>query len=65
MAFGVPKDVPPPPSLKNIYKELTTDITGFTAPEHGCLDKWAEEGVLLLNTTLTVEYAFLHIIHGQ
>ncbi len=43
-----------PPSLKNIYKELETDIEGFKIPGHGNLTKWADEGVLLLNATLTV-----------
>lgn len=53
LAFSVKKGVEPPPSLKNIYKELSSDI-GFTAPPHGELTKWAEQGVLLLNTSLTV-----------
>lgn len=55
MSFSVPNGVPPPPSLKNIYKELEDDIPGFKAPKHGCLEKWAQQGVLLLNTTLTVQ----------
>lgn len=54
LSFSVPKGVPPPPSLKNIYKELMTDIPGFKTHEHGCLEKWAKQGVLLLNATLTV-----------
>jgi len=44
----------PPPSLLNIYKELHNDV-GFTIPNHGCLEAWAKQGVLLLNTCLTVE----------
>ena len=56
LSFSVPKGIPPPPSLKNMYKELTTDIKGFTTPDHGCLDNWTNEGVLLLNATLTVKY---------
>ena len=58
LSFSVPKDIKTPPSLKNIYTELTRDpkITGFKAPDHGCLQKWAEHGILLLNATLTVEY---------
>lgn len=58
LSFSVPVGIKPPPSLKNIYKELTNDkdIIGFTSPDHGCLDKWTEEGVFLLNATLTVEY---------
>eukprot|EP01114_Cavostelium_apophysatum_P018205 TRINITY_DN5586_c0_g1_i1.p1 TRINITY_DN5586_c0_g1~~TRINITY_DN5586_c0_g1_i1.p1 ORF type:complete len:381 (+),score=103.88 TRINITY_DN5586_c0_g1_i1:75-1145(+) len=55
MCFSVKKGINPPPSLKNIYKELTTDIPGFKAPNHGFLGSWAKEGILLLNATLTVE----------
>jgi len=54
LSFSVQKGVNPPPSLKNIYKELLTDIPGFTMPPDGDLSKWAEQGVLLLNATLTV-----------
>lgn len=54
LAFSVQYGVAPPPSLINIYKELASDIHGFRQPEHGCLTKWAEQGVLLLNTVLTV-----------
>lgn len=53
LAFSVKKGTEPPPSLKNIYKELSSDV-GFIPPEHGELTKWAEQGVLLLNTSLTV-----------
>lgn len=53
LCFSVMKGVPKPPSLVNIYKELKEDL-GFDAPSHGSLTKWAEEGVLLLNTCLTV-----------
>ncbi len=53
LCFSVGEDVDIPPSLKNIYKELHTDI-GMDIPQNGYLQKWAEEGVLLLNTTLTV-----------
>ncbi|RME03765.1 MAG: uracil-DNA glycosylase [Planctomycetota bacterium] len=53
LAFSVPPTVPPPPSLKNIFKELEADL-GHPPPPHGCLDHWAKEGVLLLNTVLTV-----------
>ena len=55
LAFSVQKGVKAPPSLKNIYKELESDIKGFVAPAHGNLEKWAKQGVLLLNTTLTVQ----------
>lgn len=54
LSFSVQKGITPPPSLKNIYKELVTDIPGFTIPSHGDLTEWAEQGVLLLNATLTV-----------
>jgi len=54
LSFSVKKGVTVPPSLKNIYKELETDIEGFKTPNHGHLTEWAEEGVLLLNATLTV-----------
>ncbi|MFS1516968.1 uracil-DNA glycosylase [Bacillus sp. SCS-151] len=53
LSFSVQPGIPVPPSLKNIYKELQNDI-GCTIPNHGYLLKWTEEGVLLLNTTLTV-----------
>ena len=53
MCFSVKKGVEPPPSLKNIFKELSTD-TGFVIPNHGELTHWAKQGVLLLNTVLTV-----------
>jgi uracil-DNA glycosylase len=49
-----------PPSLVNIYKELTADIDGFVTPRHGNLTSWAEQGVLLLNTVLTVQQAKAH-----
>jgi len=54
MAFSVLPGVEAPPSLKNMYKELASDIPGFTIPETGYLQKWAEQGVLLLNSVLTV-----------
>lgn len=53
LCFSVKKGIEPPPSLKNIYKELHDDI-GFTIPTHGELTDWAKQGVLLLNTVLTV-----------
>ena len=49
-----------PPSLVNIYKELATDIEGFQIPQHGYLQHWAEQGVLLLNTVLTVRAGVAH-----
>jgi uracil-DNA glycosylase len=54
LCFSVQKGVAVPPSLKNIYKELQADIPGFIIPAHGDLSSWAKQGVLLLNTTLTV-----------
>ncbi|MCA0900672.1 uracil-DNA glycosylase [Microbulbifer agarilyticus] len=54
LCFSVMPGVRVPPSLKNIYKEMESDL-GIAPPNHGCLQPWAEQGVLLLNTTLTVE----------
>jgi uracil-DNA glycosylase len=54
LAFSVKEGVKTPPSLANMYKELTTDIPGFVPPKHGHLEKWAIQGILLLNTVLTV-----------
>ncbi len=56
LCFSVKKGVAPPPSLKNIYKELHSDI-GFEIPGHGELTYWAQQGVLLLNNVLTVREA--------
>ena len=53
LCFAVQNGVPPPPSLLNIFKELQNDI-GITIPDHGNLTKWAEQGVFLLNASLTV-----------
>lgn len=60
LAFSVLPGIKVPPSLVNIYKELTTDIPGFSAPKHGYLTPWAQQGVLLLNTVLTVKEAQAH-----
>jgi uracil-DNA glycosylase len=54
LSFSVPRGVAIPPSLRNIYKELESDI-GCEAPKHGDLTHWAEQGVFLLNAALTVE----------
>lgn len=54
LAFSVPPSVRPPPSLRNIFKEIASSF-GYDTPRHGCLDAWAKQGVLLLNTVLTVE----------
>lgn len=56
LSFSVPPGVRIPPSLRNIYQELEQDL-GLKMPGHGCLQRWAEQGVLLLNATLTVEQA--------
>ena len=65
LAFSVPRGVKSPPSLINIFRELTDDI-GIETPNHGCLEHWARQGVLLLNTTLTVRAgcAGSHSGHG-
>lgn len=55
LCFSVRPGIKPPPSLVNIYKELATDIPGFNIPNHGFLESWAKEGVLMLNTSLTVQ----------
>ena len=53
LSFSVRKGIQPPPSLVNIYKELESDL-GIKPPNHGYLESWARNGVLLLNTVLTV-----------
>ncbi len=65
LCFSVTPGLPFPPSLQNIFKELKSDL-GVPAPPNGCLEKWAEQGVLLLNTILTVRNAqpFSHRGHG-
>ena len=55
LSFSVPKGTPLPPSLKNIFKELKTDLA-LPQPTHGCLQHWADQGVLLLNAILTVRH---------
>ena len=54
LCFSVRPGVPPPPSLENIFKEIQRDL-GISRPDHGCLTPWADRGVLLLNSVLTVE----------
>jgi uracil-DNA glycosylase len=56
LCFSVRGGITPPPSLQNIFKELEADL-GYPPPGHGCLDHWARQGVLLLNTSLTVRQA--------
>lgn len=65
LSFSVLPNVKIPPSLVNIYKELAGDPNvAFTTPNHGYLQSWAEQGVLLLNTVLTVEQGKAHS-HAQ
>ena len=54
LSFSVPATAPPPPSLRSICREVADDL-GIDMPRNGCLRHWAEQGVLLLNTVLTVE----------
>jgi uracil-DNA glycosylase len=65
MAFSVPRGVSIPPSLVNMYKELKMDIPGFKVPSHGNLEGWARQGVLLLNTVLTVTKANANSHQGK
>jgi uracil-DNA glycosylase len=53
LCFSVLPGIRPPPSLQNVFKELKADV-GIPEPKHGCLTHWADQGVLLLNATLTV-----------
>lgn len=64
LCFSVPEGIALPPSLQNIYKELASDI-GIALPSHGCLLKWARQGVLLLNATLTVRQGEPMSHHGN
>lgn len=60
LCFSVLPGIKPPPSLMNMYKELAQDIEGFSIPKHGYLKSWATQGVLLLNTVLTVAQGKAH-----
>jgi len=64
LCFSVPFGMPLPPSLKNIFKELKAD-QGIELPQHGSLSGWAEQGVLLLNATLTVRQGEPMSHHGR
>ena len=64
LSFSVLPGVPVPPSLRNIYKELKSDL-GIVSPEHGFLEAWAEQGVLLLNAVLTVEESNANAHQGK
>ncbi len=63
LAFSVPENTAPkafPPSLKNIFKEISQDVHSHEQPCNPCLERWAKQGVLLLNTVLTVENGKAH-----
>ncbi|GLQ72457.1 uracil-DNA glycosylase [Vibrio sp. vnigr-6D03] len=60
LCFSVLPGIKSPPSLVNMYKELAQDIPNFTIPDHGYLKSWAQQGVLMLNTVLTVEQGQAH-----
>lgn len=64
LSFSVLPGIKVPPSLRNIFKELSSDI-GIPTPEHGFLESWAEQGVLLLNAVLTVEDSNANVHQGQ
>lgn len=64
LCFSVKRGVRVPPSLANMYKELATDV-GFVPPAHGNLEAWARQGVLLLNTTMTVRSGAAASHQGQ
>ncbi len=64
LCFSVNEGVAPPPSLVNIFKEIQTDL-GKPMPTNGCLNRWASQGVLLLNTVLTVRAAQANSHKGQ
>ena len=55
LCFSVPRGVKPPPSLLNIFKAIENDLN-IQAPNHGCLEAWTQQGVLLLNAVLTVQH---------
>lgn len=57
LCFSVRPGIAPPPSLVNIYKELASDSVGFQPVRHGFLESWARQGVMMLNSVLTVEQA--------
>ncbi|CAN6451205.1 unnamed protein product [Victoria cruziana] len=64
LCFSVQPGVRPPPSLVNIYKEMESDL-GIVPPRHGFLESWARQGVLLLNSVLTVERGLAASHQGQ
>lgn len=64
LSFSVQPNIPQPPSLKNIFKEMKSDL-GCDFPIHGSLVNWAKQGVLLLNTVLTVRHGAAHSHRGM
>lgn len=64
LSFSVPVGVPVPPSLQNMYKEIEADL-GIARGRHGFLESWAQQGVLLLNSVLTVEHASANAHQGR
>ncbi len=64
LSFSVPRGVPPPASLRNIFRELQRDV-GFKVPDHGNLEAWADQGVLLLNACLTLRAHAPGSHHGR
>jgi uracil-DNA glycosylase len=64
LSFSVQPGIKPPPSLQNIFNELERDL-GLARPDHGCLTPWATQGVLLLNTVLTVEHGIAASHQGK
>ena len=64
LCFSVQPGIAVPPSLRNMYVELQRDL-GFSPPRHGCLTRWAEKGVLLLNAVLTVEQGLANSHQGK
>ncbi len=64
LSFSVPIGVPPPPSLQNIFKAIKHDLN-INPPKHGCLESWGRQGVLLLNSVLTVEQGLAAAHQGK
>jgi len=64
LCFSVRPGVPPPPSLQNMFKEIQRDL-GIAPPDHGCLTPWADRGVLLLNSVLTVQQSMAASHQGK
>ena len=65
LCFSVKPGVKPPASLRNIYKELKSDVEGFRVPNNGYLASWARQGILMLNTVLTVRAGVIGSHRGK